>query len=241
MTARVGLQLPGGASDGGAQVFSGVKQRGWLAAMGKRAIGAVLLAVALACPLAGHAGPPLTLPEWEKRMVQGGYVDTLYAAYWAAAQGEAAVPILAQLLQNRQQYGEERHGAVGAFPFNVLWALGHIPSSKSLKALETYQAATQDATAALAIKGWWLRRFQESSRYGVLVNDGSLLESAGEKSREVKKLKSGQKVKILQEKIANYREVGPRGGPAYYDRVELLPSGEQGYIPRAGDDFTPFI
>jgi hypothetical protein len=209
--------------------------------MGKGAIGAVLLAVALACPLAGRAGPPLTLPAVENRMVRGGYLDTLYAAYWAAAQGEAVVPILAQLLHNRQQYVEELHGAVGAFPFNVLWALGHIPSAASLKVLETYQAASKDANAALAIKGWRLRRFQESSRYGVLVNDGVLLETAGEKSRVVKKLKSGQQVKILQEKIANYREVGPRGGPVYYDRVELLPSGEPGYIPRAGDDFTPFI
>ena len=53
--------------------------------------------------------------------------------------------------------------------------------------------------------------------------------------------KPGQQVKVLQEKKANSREVGPRGGPVFYDRVELVPSGEQGYIPRAGDDFTPFM
>ncbi len=209
--------------------------------MSKRALGVILLAVALAWPLAAAAGPPLTLPEVEKRLVRGGYLDTLFAAHWAAAQGEAVIPLLAQMLDKQQQYREEERGAVGAFPFNVFWALAHIPSSGSLKVLEKYYAATKDPTAALAIKGWRLRLNEQSPRYGVLTNDGFLLERPEEKAQVVKKIKSGQQVKVLQEKIANPREVGPRGGAVYYDRVELLPSAEQGYIPRAGDDFTPFM
>ncbi len=209
--------------------------------MGKRAWLVVWLAAALAWPAAGAAGPPLTLKEVENRMVRGGYLDTLFAAHWAVAQGEAVVPLLAQMLHKGQQYREEEQGATGAYPFNVFWALAHIPSSRSLKVLEDYYAATKDPVAARALQGWRLRLNEQSSRFGVLINDGSLLEDPREKARVVKKIKAGQKVKILQERIANPREVGPRGGAMLYDRVELIHSGEQGYIPRAGDDFTPFI
>lgn len=201
----------------------------------------LLLAAALAWPAAGAAGPPLTLEGLENRMVRGGYLDTLYTAQWAVRQGEAVVPLLAQMLEKGRQYQEEEGGAVGAYPFNVLWALAHIPGSKSLAVLEKHHAATKDPVAALALKGWWLRRHEDSPRFGVLINDGGLLERPAEKARVVKQVKSGQKVKILQEMIANPRETGPRGGAGYYDRVELVPSAEQGFIPRGGDDFSPFM
>jgi hypothetical protein len=209
--------------------------------MDKRAFWGIWLAVALAWPVAGGAAPPLTLPEVENRMVRGGYLDTLYAAQWAVAQGEAVIPLLGQMLDKGEQYQEEEGGAIGAFPFNVLWALAHIPSSKALNALEKYHEATKDPTAALAIQGWRLRSNEQSPRFGVLSNDGALLENPREQAQVVKKIKAGQKVKILQEKIVNPKEVGPRGGAQYYDRVELLPSGEPGYLPRAGDDFSPFM
>jgi hypothetical protein len=199
------------------------------------------LLVVLVWPIFAGAARPLTLPEVETRLVRGGYLDTLFAAQWAVAQGEAVIPLLAQLLEKGQQYQEEEGGAVGAYPFNVLWALAHIPNSRSFQVLEKYQGATQDPTAALALQGWRLRLNEQSTRFGVLVNDGALLERPEEKALVVKKIKSGQKVKILQEMIANPKEVGPRGGAVYYDRVELQPSAEQGYIPRAGDDFSPFM
>jgi hypothetical protein len=119
--------------------------------------------------------------------------------------------------------------------------LAHSPSSKALQALEKYHDATKNPMAALAIQGWRLRLNEQSSRFGVLINGGALLENPREGAQVVKKIKAGQKLKIFQEKIVNPREVGPRGGAKYYDRVELFPSGEQGYIPRGGDDFTPFI
>jgi hypothetical protein len=68
-----------------------------------------------------------------------------------------------------------------------------------------------------------------------------LLEQQSEQARVVKELKAGQPVKIEREMITNPGEEGPRGGPAHYDRVELIPSGEKGYLSRAGDDFSPLM
>ena len=201
----------------------------------------LMLVVCWGWSMAGAAKPPLTLPQVEGRMVRGGYLDTLNAAYWAVAQGEAVVPLLAQLLDNRAKYAKELGGATGAFPFNAVWALGRIPKSGSLKVLEKYYFATKDPAAALAMQGWKLRERERSPRYGVLAKDAALLEYPEEKARVLKRIKAGQQVKVLHEKNPNPREVGPRGGPIYYDRVDLVPSGEQGYIPRAGDDFTPFL
>jgi hypothetical protein len=208
--------------------------------MGKRALLGLVLTVALAWPGLGGAAAPLSLTQVENRLVRGGYLDTLYAAQWAVAQGEAVIPLLSELLDKGEQYRQEG-GVTGAFPFNVLWALAHLPSSRARQALERYYEASQDPTAALALKGWRLRYNEQSPRFGVLLNAGALLENPREKAQVVKKLKAGQQVKILQERIVNPKEVGPRGGPQLYDRVELVPSAERGYIPRAGDDFAPFI
>jgi hypothetical protein len=206
----------------------------------KLALWGIVLAVAVAWPKPGGAAAPLSLPEVENRLVRGGYLDTLYAAQWAVAQGEAVIPLLSDLLDKGEQYRQEG-GSTGAFPFNVLWALAHLSSSRARQALEKYFEATHDPTAALALKGWRLRNNEQSPRFGVLLSEGALLEAPREKAQVVKKLKAGQQVKIMQEKIVSPKEVGPRGGPQLYDRVELVPSAEQGYIPRAGDDFSPFI
>jgi hypothetical protein len=206
----------------------------------KLALWGIVLAVAVAWPGPGGAAAPLSLPEVENRLVRGGYLDTLYAAQWAVAQGEAVIPLLSDLLDKGEQYRQEG-GSTGAFPFNVLWALAHLSSSRARQALEKYFEATHDPTAALALKGWRLRNNEQSPRFGVLLSEGALLEAPREKAQVVKKLKAGQQVKIMQEKIVSPKEVGPRGGPQLYDRVELVPSAEQGYIPRAGDDFSPFI
>jgi hypothetical protein len=208
--------------------------------MGKRALLGLVLAVALAWPGPGGAAGPLSLPQVENRLVRGGYLDTLYAAQWAVAQGEAVIPLLSAMLDKAEEY-REAGGSTGAFPFNVLWALAHLPSSRARQALERYYDASQDPTAALALKGWRLRYNEQSPRFGVLLSEGALLEAPREKAQVVKKLKAGQQVKIMQERIVNPKELGPRGGPQLYDRVELVPSAEQGYIPRAGDDFSPFI
>jgi hypothetical protein len=48
-------------------------------------------------------GFDLKLQEVEGRMVKGGYLDTLYASYWAAEQGEAMIPILEEMLKKSQK------------------------------------------------------------------------------------------------------------------------------------------
>ena len=201
----------------------------------------LLLAGALGWPLAGEAGPALTLKEVENRLVRGGYAETLFNAPWAVEQGEAIVPLLGRMLNKRKAYDQELGGATGAFPFNALWALGHIPQPSALQVLEKYAAASHDPSAALAIKGWKLRASEKGPGYGVLTNDAPLLSKPAAQARVVKELKAGQPVKIEGEMITSPGEEGPRGGPAHYDQVELLPGGEKGYLSRAGDDFSPFM
>ena len=201
----------------------------------------LLLAGALGWPITSQAGTSLTLKEAENRLVRSGYTETLLNAPWAVEQGEAIVPLLGQMLKKQKTYAKELGGATGAFPFNALWALGHIPKPSALQVLEKYFAASHDSSAALAIKGWKLRATKKGPGYGVLTNDARLLEQPAAQARVVKELKAGQPVKIEGEMITNPGEEGPRGGPANYDQVELIPGGEKGYLSRAGDDFSPFM
>ncbi len=200
-----------------------------------------MLAVCWAWCAAAAAGPALSLPDVENRLVRSSHLDALNAAYWAAAQGEAMVPLLAKLLDNRLNYQKEPAASTGAFPLNAVWALGRIPKSSALQALEKYYAASKDPMAALAIKGWKLRAWEQNPHYGVLAKQATLLEGPEAQARVLKRLKPGQKVRISQEKRPNPKEVSPRGGPVYYDRVDLIPSGEQGYLRRPEDDFAPFM
>jgi hypothetical protein len=131
----------------------------------------LLLAGALGWPMTSQAGTSLTLEEVENQLVRGGYTETLLNAPWAVDQGEAIVPLLGRMLNKRQAYDQELGGATGAFPFNALWALGHIPKPSALQVLEKYSAASHDPTAALAIKGWKLRATKNGPGYGVLTND----------------------------------------------------------------------
>jgi hypothetical protein len=199
------------------------------------------LAAGLGWPTPSQAGTALTLEELENRLVRGGYTETLWNAPWAVEQGEAIVPLLGQMLQKRKAYDEELGGATGAFPFDVVWTLGHIPQPSALRVLEKYAAASHDPGAALAIKAWKLRAQEKGPGYGVLTNDAPLLSIPATQAQVVKELKAGQAVKIIRAAITIPGEEGPRGGPAQYDQVELLPGGEKGYISRAGDDFSPFM
>ena len=195
-------------------------------------------------------GYDLSLKEVEGRMAKGGYLDTLWASYWAAEQGEAIVPILEEMLKKPQKYQKEPFAATSAYPFNVIWALAHIDSNRSLKILMKFSDWTMDKlnkdVTELAIKGFQLRRTQKSKvareRYGVLVRaKAKLLEQPSEGAPVLKLLKSGQRVKVLKPYLENQKEEGPRGGPAVFDYVELIPQGDRGYIQRFGGDFTSFI
>ena len=195
-------------------------------------------------------GSDLSLKEVEGRMINGGYLDTLYASYWAAEQGEVIIPILEEMLFKQPKYQKESSAATSAYPFNVIWALAHIDSSRSLKILMKYSGWTtnnfdKDVTE-LAIKGFQLRRTQQSkvarARYGVLVRaEAKLLEQPSESAPVLKLVKSGQRVKVLRPYLENEKEEGPRSGPAVFDYIELIPEGGRGYIQRLGGDFTSFI
>ena len=210
-----------------------------------RLIGALGLTLALTgalgWPVASDTGPALTLGAAENRLVRSGYRETLLNASWAGDQGEAIVPLLERMLKKRQAYDQELGGATGAFPFNALWALGHILKPSALQVLEKYFAASQDPTAALAIKGWKLRAAEQGPRYGVLTNDAPLLLKPSEQARVVKKLQAGQPVKIERELIISPGRKDPGEARLIMTKAELIPSREKGYISRAGDDFSPFM
>ena len=199
-----------------------------------------LTAMLCAAPGAGPADPPLTFEVVKARLLEGSYTATLEAAYWAMEQGEAIVPHLAAMLEQAQTYAATPENP-NAFPFNALWALSRLPSASALMALEQYRAASRDPVAALAISGFKLRQAQGSAHYGVMINDGELLEQPNEKSRMITKVKAGQAVKIITRRIGNHQEESPRGGPVYYDRIHLLDRGLEGYLARPGDCFSPYF
>lgn len=191
-------------------------------------------------------GYDLSLKEVEGRMIKGGYLDTLYAAYWAARQGEAIIPILEEMLYKQQKYQKEPFAATSAYPFNVIWALAHIDSNRSLKILMKFSGWTtknfNKDVAWLAIKGFQLRRTKQSKAYGVLVRaEAGLLERPSESAPVLKLLKAGQSVRVLKPYLENQKEEGSRSGPAVFDYIELIPEGGRGYIQRFGGDFTSFI
>ena len=140
----------------------------------------LLLAVALAWPVAGGAGPPLTLRKaWKTGWCGAATWTPSMRPNGRCARGRPWCRSWPRCWRRGSNTRRRKGGAVGAYPFNVLWALAHIPSSKSLAVLEKHHAATKDPAAALALKGWWLRRHEDSSRFGVLINDGGLLERPG--------------------------------------------------------------
>jgi hypothetical protein len=208
--------------------------RNWFA----RFLGA-LVALGLTLPAGAQALP--TLEQLEQKLVRGSYLDTLHAAPWAAAQGEAVVPQLAAMLARGQKYDEQWEGATGAYPFNVIWALAQISTPASLQVLEHYFSRTDNEAAGFGIKGVKLRLEQKNRQYGVLLSDKPLLAGASQTARSLRELKAGQAVRILQARVVNAAEEGPRGGPALFDYVEVLPSGPKGYVERAGDGFPPYI
>lgn len=177
--------------------------------------------------------PKLTIAEVEKRLVKNGYVDSLLETDWAIKQGGPIVPILEKMLAKTKQY--QAAGEFAAFPFNAQYVLAHIDKPEALAALKKYKVV-------YGIQGWQLRHKMKSQNYGVVHQQIGLHPRADARIANVLLLKPGTEVKILERMVENAREEGPRGGPAYYDHVEVL-GGEKrlGYVQRAGDQFDPFF
>lgn len=182
-----------------------------------------------------------TVEQAEARLVRNGYSETLDGAYWAAEKGPSIVPVLEHLLAKKSQYQKELRGATGAFPFNVYWALAHIPSAQALLVLQRQTDPEDRILCRLAIKGFELRKRKKASSFGVVGDSCPLLATASMKSKLMANLPAGTEVRILKERVANLKELGARGGPAVYDQVLVLSTRARGFIPRKGDDFSPFF
>jgi hypothetical protein len=188
-------------------------------------------------PGAGQLGLSL-LQIAEMKLTQGDYFGTLKGAYWASGVGEPIVPVLAQMLENERKYGKDERAFI-AFPFNAIWALGRIASPASIAALQKYQAGKHGHDASLAIKAALLRRKHKDKEVGVsLREDAKLFASASHDAKVLKTLAKGTPVKALAFRLPNLKQKNARGEVATFDHVRLLPSGPEGYLERAGDDFA---
>jgi hypothetical protein len=183
----------------------------------------------------------IAIGDVEKRLIQGNYIATLDASNWAVQQGERIIPILEKMLSQKKKYRTEGHGLTGAFPFNAVWTLAHIPVPRSLKVLENYYTSTHDDDAMLAINGYKVRNKLKDPDCGVLYLDSCNLNSDSSTSTVIQVITKGQMLKVLKYHIENNNEHNRRGGSQVYDYVELMPEGTKGYIPREGDDFSPVI
>ena len=184
------------------------------------------------------AAAALTFRNVQRRLIGGRYRQNLHSAYWAASRGAQIVSFLERMIDDQYSYEAELNDPEGmAFPLNALWALAHIRTPRSLRVIENYFERSKDERAGLAIKGFKLRRKMRGNEYGVLIKDSTLLTEAGTEAEAIKEISAGQEVKILREgiKYVSGRET------LTYDYVELLGSGQRGYVRRGADNFTPFI
>lgn len=175
------------------------------------------------------------ISDLEDRLINNGYLFSLGEAYWVADQGPAIIPYLDYLL-SKQKYYEEKNGyAVGAFPFNVVWALSQIGGKEAEKTLLKYQ---NSADTNLALKALRLRR--KDKGLGVMITEDVVYRKASNKSPVIDQVKEGEVVRGLKTGIVNNNEEGARGGPAIFDYIEVPSKNIKGYIQRAGDDFLPY-
>ena len=186
----------------------------------------------------------LTFRTVQRRLIGGRYRQNLHAAYWAAAQGAKIVPHLERMIYERHNWEAEK-GPELAFPLNAFWALAHIQTPRSLRVLEEfYELRPRVEWAGLAIKGFKLREKMKSNEYGVLIKEATLQTHANAEDAElIQVIEKGQEVRILREGI-KYRftyEVDRTSETLTYDYVEVLGTGQRGYIQRGADNFTPFI
>lgn len=171
-------------------------------------------------------------------MVGNGYLNSLQGAYWAYFKGPRIIPVLSVMLTKQKYYNQKYDFATGGFPLNALWALGHFKTVKARDALRHYYAWSHDSEALSALKGWELRR-KYGFGAGVLINDQILYQRPSEKSHVIAHLPADEPVRILKADYENDREMDARGGPTVYDFIQVLRTGERGYIERTSDDFFP--
>lgn len=216
---------------------------------------AYLAAAPIAAPPASAAVPPAAAPpavavspppgalslaeEADMKLCHGGYLLTLENAYWASAQGPSIVPILAKLLAHEKELLRDPDTMTSAFPFNAIWALGRIATPASLAVLQRYQAGRHDRDASLSIAAAKLRLKLHDQEVGVTIREDQPLYAKGDHTSKVlATLRKGTPVRARAYRIRNLKQEGPRGSVATFDKVYVLPKGPEGYLERAGDDFS---
>lgn len=105
------------------------------------------------------------------------------------------------MIDEQYSYDAENDSEGTAFPLNALWALAHIKTPRSLRAMEKYDERSKDERAGLAIKGFKLRRKMKSKQYGFLSNDSTLQTRADPEAEAIQEIAGGQEVKLLREGI----------------------------------------
>lgn len=216
----------------------------------RRPLAVVALSVLLLLPAAVRAQgqtEPFSPAAVERQILSPAYVDSLYAASWAAEQGPRAVPTLEKLAARSASLLKkaEREGStLGAFPFNAVWALGRIPGPQAGAALARLAAGPNPEVRTMAAHALAAHKLRaaKGAGYGVYARGqtAELRAAPSESANVLRTLKPGAAVRILRENVENPKETGPRGGPTAFDYVEVLPSGPRGYVERAGDGFSPF-
>jgi hypothetical protein len=81
---------------------------------------------------------------------------------------------------------------------------------------------------------------EKGNQVEIIFNNTYLLEEPSANSRIICEIKPGEFIKCLESYIIT-EEIGPRGGPSIYDKIQIIKTGMVGYTPRAGDELTPFI
>lgn len=172
-----------------------------------------------------------------KRLINGGnYQYTLNSSFWVIKQDPKIIYNLDDLLEKYQEFKD-----LGAYPFNIIWALAQIGGDDSILILKKHQGKIIDYAKVinLAVKAINLRKIK-GTNYGYLLLDQVEVRSFPSKDAPViKKVVFGTELKLSLRMIKNLREEGLKG-PNQYDEV-VLGDNQMGYILRSTDNFPVFM
>lgn len=170
-------------------------------------------------------------------LASGGYIENMNAAFWAVAQGETIVSYLRELLSRHAN----AKPTIPAFPSNAIWALSQIGGKEALKVLSDNKEIYKHDWIEYGIKAISLRSENSSKNFAVIISERSLMSEPSRESATIRALPEGEQIQVLTKRIINHSETGGRGGPAVFDEIKQIASGDIGFVLRAGDNLPPFI
>lgn len=170
-------------------------------------------------------------------LASGGYIENMNAAFWAVAQGERIVPYIREILSRHAN----AKPTIPAFPSNTIWALSQIGGEEALKVLSDNQKIYKHDWIEYGIAAISLRSEHGSNSFAVMISERRLMSEPSRESATLRGLSEGEKIQVLRKSIINSSEMGGRGGPAVFDEIVHISSGDVGFVLRAGDNLPPFI